>query len=470
MLKQSRAASGLAYGLLIGLMAIAALTVISDTGRRVDDLFCSAANAIRDTGDDCVVADGSDGTDGGSTPTPTASAEPTPPQDPGSLVVWGNNGNGQLASGSEGSFTTVPGAVQTAPAGVSFTAVSGGSGTFCAMTANGTLYCWGTNHYRQTGTGSAPGTNVASVLPFVDTSRSFDTISVGLNHGCGLDNGAAHCWGRSDYGEAGALTDSEGRDSLAPIPAPSRLIAGDRTLNGGALSFSLIEAGFQFTCGLSSEGHAYCWGRNDEGQLGTGDNLDTALPTPIAQVSISGTPQDLRFRALSLSDHHACGVTLDGDAYCWGTNTYGQLGNAATVGGTQNAPTLVPGGHSFTAVSTSSTHSCAITTGGDAYCWGRNQSGQLGDDNPTSSAVTTPQQAQFPPGVTPTQIGIASNYSCVVTSDDEAWCWGSGSAGRTGLGTTASFGTPQQLTDPDLAGGVIQLAVGASSVTALVAD
>jgi alpha-tubulin suppressor-like RCC1 family protein len=89
----------------------------------------------------------------------------------------------------------------------------------------------------------------------------------------------------------------------------------------GSLTFSSLSAGGLHTCGLVS-GVAYCWGRNAFGQLGVGDTLDRATPTPVAG--------DLAFSSLSAGYEHTCGVTTAGAAYCWGRNLEGQLGDNTT--------------------------------------------------------------------------------------------------------------------------------------------
>ena len=106
----------------------------------------------------------------------------------------------------------------------------------------------------------------------------------------------------------------------------------------------------------------------------------------------------LNFAALDAGDGHTCAVTVStGKAYCWGHNDRGQLGDGTTT--TRLTPTAVAGGHFFATVSASAfKHSCSVTsgrlTGFRAYCWGRNDDGQLGDG--TTTGRLTPTQVASP--------------------------------------------------------------------------
>src|SRR5439155_1361606 len=132
-----------------------------------------------------------------------------------------------------------------------------------------------------------------------------------------------------------------------------------------------LSAGSDHTCGVAGSGAAYCWGTNTYGGLGDGTYGNNRL-TPVA---VSG---GLTFAAVSGGALYTCGVTTSGAAYCWGLNNYGQLGNGTTTFSFLT-PVAVSGGLTFTAVSTSDNHTCGVTTSGAAYCWGWNNSGGLGD-------------------------------------------------------------------------------------------
>src|SRR5207248_2585234 len=140
-------------------------------------------------------------------------------------------------------------------------------------------------------------------------------------------------------------------------------------------------------CGVTTSGRAFCWGDNFAGELGTGTNTgpegcEFGRPCSRAPVAVSG---GLTFVTVSAGASHACGVTSDGAAYCWGDNSAGALGDGTTT--QRTAPVAVAGGLSFTAVDAHGENACGVTPGGQVYCWGDNFAGQLGNGTMTSSST-----------------------------------------------------------------------------------
>src|SRR2546425_507451 len=153
------------------------------------------------------------------------------------------------------------------------------------------------------------------------------------------------------------------------------VLAGSTRAQGSrsdTVKFAAVSVGGIHTCGVAAGGVAYCWGWNTRGQLGDGTS-GTERWVPIRVLG------DARFAAVSAGDRYTCGLTAAGAAYCWGGNGDGQLGDGSTT--PRLTPTLVRvgSGVSFTAVNAGGFHTCAITAGGAAYCWGANGDGQLGD-------------------------------------------------------------------------------------------
>ena len=148
------------------------------------------------------------------------------------------------------------------------------------------------------------------------------------------------------------------------------------------ISFAVLSAGHQRACGITTSGAAYCWGDNGAGALGNGSTVGTSAP-----VAVMG---GLSFVDVSVAGgdfgSHTCAITTGAAAYCWGFNGNGELGNGSTI----SSPTPVPvaGGLSLLTVSASDDHNCAVTTSGAAYCWGSNFHGELG--NGTTTASSTP--------------------------------------------------------------------------------
>src|SRR2546426_971293 len=139
----------------------------------------------------------------------------------------------------------------------------------------------------------------------------------------------------------------------------------------GGLSFAQVSAGSEYTCSVTTSGAAYCWGLNVHGQLGDGSLNSQSRPVPVL-----GT---LIFDQVGTGFDTTCGVTSGGAAYCWGDNSYGELGDPNSFLDARSSPTAVYLGLTFVEVSAGAWSSCGVTTDGSAYCWGRNEFGQLGD-------------------------------------------------------------------------------------------
>ena len=263
-------------------------------------------------------------------------------------------------------------------------------------------------------------------------------ISAGDEHTCALaPAGQAYCWGRNNNGQLGNGTTTTGQE----VP----------TAVAGGLTFASISAGAQHTCALTAAGQAYCWGSNSTGQLGDGTTTVRLVPTAV----VGG----LTFASISVGFFHTCGITPAGQAYCWGSNgnfnfnqLAGQLGD-----GTRSrrlVPTAVAGGLTFTSISAGAYHTCALTTTGQAYCWGTNETGPLGDGTTTVRLVPTAVAG----GLTFASISAGTQHTCGITLATQAYCWGSYLYGRLGVGRTISARSV-----PTAVAGAAASAVGSSA-------
>lgn len=305
----------------------------------------------------------------------------------GAAYCWGWGFDGQLGAGlplpsncgsigrGENGCAT-PVAVAGA---LTFATVSAAGENTCGVTTGGAAYCWGDNYAGVLGCDSSCASDY--VPQAVVGGLAFATVSAGGISTCGVTtSGAAYCWGDNSRGELG-IDPTAGPekcpnyllDSVVMYPCSPRPVAV-----GSGLTFAVVSAGMQL-CGVTTDHHAYCWGSNDYGQLGS---LDACCTFSVAPVAVSG---GLSFAWVGTGVDRSCGVTTSGVAYCWGRNNKSQLGDGTTTD--RRTPAVVAGNLSFKMLSLGAEHTCGVTTDGDAYCWGYNGFGQLGNGTATDSTV-----------------------------------------------------------------------------------
>ena len=299
--------------------------------------------------------------------------------------------------------------------------VKAGDSHSCAIDANGAAFCWGLGSSGQLGNGFL----INRLTPFpVAGGHLFTAIAAAETHSCGVTTtGQAYCWGLNNVGQLG-----DGTTVGQSIP----------TLVAGGLSFTSIVAGAFHTCALTASGEAYCWGFSMNGALGNGTTAVRTIPT-----LVSGGHT---FTALTAGRSHTCGITSGGATYCWGLNASGQLGDGTTSN--KFIPSLVTGGLTFASIGAGDAHTCALTATGSAYCWGNADLGRLGMGDPGALFHASPQSVAG--GLTLTAITVGEAHSCAITTTGEAYCWGSNAGGRLGIGTT----DPQSLVPAAVAGGL----------------
>ncbi|MCG6954995.1 MAG: hypothetical protein LJF04_03310, partial [Gemmatimonadetes bacterium] len=180
----------------------------------------------------------------------------------------------------------------------------------------------------------------------------------------------AFCWGGDHVGQLG--TDSDWGIETCSGYRCSRY---PQAVSGGH-TFRDLDAGAGHVCGITTEGTAYCWGKNDKGQMGAGfwsEPMDRhATPLPVVGGHI--------FASISGGDASTCALAPDGRAFCWGSNDFGALGNGDPLGGIYAEPGPVSGAQAFLTLAAHGAHACALTAQGELYCWGWNKYGQLGRD------------------------------------------------------------------------------------------
>ena len=286
-------------------------------------------------------------------------------------------------------------------------------------------------------------------------------IALGSAHSCALfESGDVRCWGDNSYNQLGL-----GHADSVATSHPYQLPVLD--LGGKARA---ISAGTQHSCAILTDNSIRCWGRNQYGQLGLGDQVDrlTQTPSNLGAISVGGLVEKI-----SLGGAVSCALLQSGAVRCWGTNSSGRLGLGVT---TPVSYTLTPAqygpislGAAATDIGFGTTFGCAILAGGTVRCWGYNSQGQLGrghtntigdgetPDAPDSASASNGLVA-LAAGQTLASIRLGATHACITYASGDLQCWGQGAGGRLGRGSTSNIG------DGESAAGLVELGAAASTV------
>ncbi|MHA3684524.1 RCC1 domain-containing protein [Leucobacter sp. HY1908] len=339
----------------------------------------------------------------------------------GAVYAGGYNSSGQLGDGTNtGSSVPVP---VEMPDGVTFTQVSAGSLHSVAVAADGTAYAWGDNSSGQLGDGTNTGSSVPVRVKMPD-GVTFTQVSAGSLHSVALtEDGTAYAWGANSGGRLG-----DGTNTGSSVPVSVEMPVG--------VTFTQVSAGYLHSVALAADGTAYAWGNNSDGQLGDGTNTSSSVsvPKPVQM------PAGVTFTQVSAGYWHSVAVAADGAAYAWGYNVAGQLGDGTHTSSNVPVQVELPAGVTFKQVSAGGSHSVAVAVDGAAYAWGSNVFGQLG--NATNTGSNVPVQVEFPAGVTFKQVSAGGSHSAAVAADGTAYAWGSNSSGQLGDGTFVNRNVP----------------------------
>lgn len=318
---------------------------------------------------------------------------------------WGDNSFGQCgsAAGTDSIESPTP---ATLPAGTLLHIASGGFHSCAAMTS-GDIACWGRNDDGQLALGKKSKTELPQTQTNLGTG--IRSLSAGLGHTCAVDKaGKAWCWGDNSYGQLG-----DGGTASKDLPVAV----------GGGLAWKEVAAGKYFTCGRDDKGAILCWGENAKGQLG-GTPGEQHAP-----VQVKGLPGPAS--ALAVGAQHACAVLVnDGSVWCWGANEDGQLGFGDLSGKLSAVKAKTPLG-AVTAIACGAAHSCALMEDDTALCWGDGSHGQLATSGSVKSA--SPIEVSGLPKLL-TQLSAGAWHTCAMTKNGGLVCWGDSANGQLGNG------------------------------------
>jgi alpha-tubulin suppressor-like RCC1 family protein len=228
----------------------------------------------------------------------------------GTLWCWMHRPDGEVLLGPRShARRRDPWTAQIKALGATLREVAHGSQHACARRDDGSVWCWGSNSSGQLGRGTRTEDPKPSVVSMLD--QGVVELASGDEHTCARkEDGTVWCWGRNQAGEVG---DGTRATALAPEEVT--------TLGVGAVQ---IVAGGIHTCARKDDGTVWCWGRNQEGQLGDGTMTDSVVPVEVTALGSSVVE-------IAAGGDHTCARTVDGALFCWGWNKDGQLGDGTTT-------------------------------------------------------------------------------------------------------------------------------------------
>jgi alpha-tubulin suppressor-like RCC1 family protein len=422
--------------------------------------------------------------------------------DNGTMSCWGEGTTGQLGQGDpddRGDQAGEMGAdlptVSLGP-GRTVTAIAAGSLHTCALLDNSTVKCWGGGATGQHGYGTTanrgdqPG-EMGTNLPTVDlgSGRTARAIAAGGQHTCALlDNSTVKCWGLGFFGQLG-YGDPERRGN-----DPGEMGDNLPAVNlGTGRTARAISAGGNHTCALLDNGTIKCWGYNQTGQLGQGDDIargnapgQMGNALPVVDLGTGRTAI-----AVSAADSHTCALLDNGSVKCWGSGARGALGlgdmtirgdDPGEMGNVLPAVDLGPG-RTARSVSAGPAHTCALLDNATVKCWGEGDHGRTGHGDTSDRGDGPGEMGNALPvvdlgtGRSATAVTTGGEFSCALLDDATVKCWGENGFGQLGDGTNSPQGdAPGEMGDdlraidlPRLVGraaGSISLRANRSSVVA----
>ncbi len=313
-----------------------------------------------------------------------------------------------------------------------FEAVSTAVGHTCGLREGGSLWCWGRGSDGQLGHGDDPDEPIPepTLVAGGGEWRSVATGRQGTFQGppwsCGLrDDDSLWCWG-------GVLNGRLANGVLEGEPVLEPTMSDDRT-------WRELAFGSEHACALGDDDAVYCWGMDNAGQLGQGEN-DESLATP---TQVDTSPNWTRIDAGALA---SCGLRGDGELWCWGSNFESKFGLGEDADSSFDEPQQVEG-DDWADVSVGGAHSCGIKQDGTLYCWGRGTRGRLGlgedADNPTHEPEQVGEHSDW------VAVVAGSQHTCGLRLGGSLWCWGFHNDGRLGLGDLDDdVFEPQEVTEP----------------------
>nr|WP_279550418.1 hypothetical protein [Leucobacter weissii] len=324
--------------------------------------------------------------------------------DDGRVYSWGPASSGRTGNGETSGVFSSPVAANT-PETERFVQVEAGRLFSVALTEGGDVYGWGSNSSGQLGNGETASAVAEPVRANRPEGVKFVKVSAGERHLVALgDDGKVYAWGGNNYGQLGLGV------SDATVLAPTAVDFG-----GDVVIRDVIASESHHTLALLDDGSVYAWGRNNNGQLGDGTQVDSSAPLRVP------LPDGVALTGINAGRDYSVGITADGRTFVWGTNRLGTFGNGESGTGVISASPLQvaqPEGVIFTAIASGVNQGLALGDNGKTYGWGTNANGQVGDGSAVDQL--TPVEVALPlayaPAETPELLSAEVTGSSLVVS------------------------------------------------------
>jgi len=318
----------------------------------------------------------------------------------------------------------------------SFTSIQAGEAFACGIAGPGTaatpgvVYCWGANDAEQLARPDLAADRLRAPRPDLPVVGLPDgavirVLAAGGQHACAvLERGSVYCWGDNGSNQLGSF----GRE-----PGANRVLLdfNDDVPSANEPGFRDLVAGGAHTCVLGESGTVYCWGANDRGQLGTGSSGSNQILAQTVQ-GLGGIDID-RLVPVGARARHTCALSVEGALYCWGANESGQIGNGTTAPALVATPVAPDLGITYASAGTAANltrgYTCGVASSGDLYCWGDRPLGPGPLSEPT--AVPPGDGGEF------TTVRTADDHACLLDVAGTAYCFGSATQGRLGNGASS---------------------------------
>jgi len=344
--------------------------------------------------------------------------------DVGEVWCWGSNSKFQVSS-RKSTFESTPFKLN----GVSNALqVAVGREHACALLQSKRVVCWGSNEFGQLGTGFESSVLMESAIAeYVNGVINVSTIFTGDDHSCAItEQKELFCWGFNSFGQVGQLYKDESRQINGRLVIPQ----AERVVIEEVLDVGL---GAAHSCAVTTTGYVYCWGSNIHGQLGQGWSIEKTFK-PLLVGSLVDQ------KRIDSSRNSICALSISKSLRCWGAGESGQLGSLDT------GDLSLPLGSNSTLAkqpvekfSVGDRSTCAKLDKTGVYCWGSNSFGQVGFLNVSSNTLTPFSVRQFDADLL-TQIETGADFSCVLHGSNIS-CWGRNNLGQLGRMTTSTFAT-----------------------------